>query len=400
MPRAKKIDYAAMFSYDEKKGLYYATRTIDGIKKKFRAKDPEELYRRIEEAVNAEPVVPTFKEMADKWHDWKWPSIEENTQVSYEPYYKSAKEELGDKLITEIVPADVDRILNRMKDQGYASKTVKTQKNVIKQIFDYAIRQDKPFIIYNPASAVTVPRGLKRGKRTSPEDDVMQIIIDNVNTATFGLFPFFLLHTGCRPCEARAVTWGDIHLNYKDGKFVDGKIHIDKGCTYPKGMPVIKGTKTDAGNRDIDILPGLAKHLVRPEKAKDDDLLFPGENGKYLQENAYKRRWTHYCKDVGLIEDMPEEIIGKNGRRYLRHHYKPTLKAYDLRHGYATLLIESEVDMKSTQVVMGHADIETTMQVYADLRRRHRKNEFQKLANYMAENYGEADTKSGHQGVK
>jgi site-specific recombinase XerD len=41
---------------------------------------------------------------------------------------------------------------------------------------------------------------------------------------------------------------------------------------------------------------------------------------------------------------------------------KPTL--HDLRHTYASELIRNGVDMKTVSVVLGHADISTTMNIY------------------------------------
>ena len=152
----------------------------------------------------------TFKAIAEEWHDAKWPTIELNTQSCYGSAYKRALEAFGTTPLTEIIPADINRIILQLKDAGYSSKTVKTQKCVLKMIFDYAIAKDPPPIMYNPVSSVTVPRGLPKSKRPTPSDEIMQTVIDSVNTATFGLYPFFLLFTGCRRGEALAITWGDI----------------------------------------------------------------------------------------------------------------------------------------------------------------------------------------------
>ncbi len=380
MGKVKKIDYGAMFSYDPKKGLYYCARTINGVSRKFRAKDPEELYRKVEAASN--PATPTFKEIAEAWWAGKMESLQDNTRVSYAPYYNAAVKEFGSRPIDEIIPADVERIILRMKSQDFAAKTVKTQKGVIKMIFDYAITQEHPYITFNPASAVTIPRGLKRKKRSSPNDSVMQIVIDNVDTATFGLFPYLLLHTGCRRGEALALTWGDIDTK-------DDKISITKEYTYPSGMPVLKEPKTESGVRTIELLPGLKAHLNRPEDAKDETLIFAAPDGRPLQENAFRRRWRHYCKDVGLVVDIPEERKSKAGKKYIYHNIKPTLTPHQLRHGFATLLYESGVDMKTSQSQLGHADIHTTMQIYTDIREAHRKDQLDKLSSYMTSKYGE-----------
>lgn len=386
----KKVDYAAMFSRDGKTGLYYSTRTINGVKKKFRSKDPEALYKKIQEAENAAPYVPSFKEIAEEWKEYKWPQIEYKTQGCYASPLKRAIEEFDGMRIDEVTPAHVARLLERMKDKGYSSKSIKTQKTVLKMVFGYAIVHDPPYILINPASAVEVQRGLPKKKREAPEDDVMQIIIDNVDTAYFGLFPYLLLETGCRPCEARALTWGDID-------FENDIIDVSKEYVFHNGLPHYKTTKTEAGIRKVHMTPGLKLHLVRPEDADDSQLLFPSEDGKTpLQENAYNRRWRHYCKDVGLVQDIPEERTNKNGRRYIYHHIVPTLTPYQLRHGHSTLIYESGIDEKSHQVEMGHSDIRITLQEYTDLRKKHRKEQMEKIDAYMSERYGEVtkvDTK-------
>ena len=380
MGKVKKVDYAAMFSYDEKRGLYYCSRVINGVPRKFRSKDPEELYRKVEEA--SKPSVLTFKEVAEAWWAVKTETLQDNTRVSYTPYYNAAVQEFGSRPINEIIPADVERIILRMKSQSYAAKTVKTQKGVIKMIFDYAITQERPWITFNPASAVTVPRGLKRKKRSSPNDSVMQVVIDNVDTATFGLFPYLLLHTGCRRGEALALTWGDIDTE-------NDQISVTKEYTYPSGMPVLKEPKTESGVRSIELLPGLKAHLKRPKDAKDSTLIFAAPDGRPLQENAFRRRWRHYCKDVGLVVDIPEVRKSKTGKTYIYHNIKPTLTPHQLRHGYATLLYESGVDMKTSQSQLGYADIHTTMQIYTDIRESHRKDQLGKLTSYMTTKYGE-----------
>lgn len=383
MGRAKKIDYASMFSYDEKKGLYYAYRTIDGKKRKFYAKNPEELYRKIEAAVNVEPVMPTFREVAEEWKEFKWPQIEFKTQECYAPAWKRAIKEFGELRIDEVIPAHIARLINRMENDGYSSKSVKTQKTVTKMIFDYAILHDPPYLLINPTKSVTVKRGLPKRKVEAPEDDVIQAIIDNVDTAYFGLFPYVLLETGCRPCEARALTWGDID-------FENDKINISKEYVFHGGMPYFKTTKTEAGIRKVHMTPGLKKHLVRPRSAADDQLLFPSEDGKSpLQQNAYDRRWRHYCKEVGFVEIIPEERVSKTGRRYIYNNVKTTLKPYQLRHGHSTIIFESGVDEKTHQVEMGHSDITITLQQYTDLRAKHKKDEIKKIDAYMSEKYGE-----------
>lgn len=390
MPK-KKIDYASMYSYDEKRGLYYTTRTIRGVRRKFRSKDPEELHEKVTAAESAPPPVPTFREIADAWQEKKWQEVGLNTQQCYKAAYDRAVAHFGDTPVTEITPADVSRLIQKLASQGYSSKTVKTQKGVVRMIFSSAILCDPPIIKINPADYITIPRGLPKSKRSAPDDDTMQAIIDNVHTAYFGLFAYLLLYTGCRRGEALALTWGDIDFDAKT-------IRVNKEYIYPAGMPVLKLPKTEAGIRTVPLLPGLEAALNKPEDAKPSALLFPAPDGRPLQENAFRRRWRHYCKDAGLVSDIIENRTRKNGTTYQVHVYTPTITPHQLRHGYATVLYEAEIDEKTAQSLLGHADIHTTMQIYTDIRDKRRAVQTEKLASYLGRLDGTRPAKKDPEG--
>lgn len=47
--------------------------------------------------------------------------------------------------------------------------------------------------------------------------------------------------------------------------------------------------------------------------------------------------------------------------------YKPKFSPYDLRHFYASMLIEQRVNLKKIQKLMGHSNITTTLNIYGHL---------------------------------
>lgn len=382
MSKSKKIDYGAMFSFDAKTGLYYCSRTIDGINRKFRAKDPEVLYRKVEDAVSKVPEVPTFSKLAEDWERWKYEMVEDNTIACYKPNVKRAVEALGTKAVTDILPVDIERIISRMKSQGYSAQSVKTQKAVLKMIFDFAVIQDHPIISSNPVTSVSIPRGLPRTRRTSPNDAAMQAIFDNVDKAPFGLFAFLLLHTGCRRGEALALTWGDIDTD-------NDLINVNKEFTYPTGTtPILKTTKTEAGIRSVVLLGSLKEHLKRPKNAKDSYLIFPGSGPeKGMSGSVFTTKWLNYCRAIGYVSTRTETRKMKDGKIRTFERVVPTISPHQLRHGFATLLFESGVDEKTSQGQLGHADIHTTMQTYTDIRDAHKAAEVKKLGDYIKDRY-------------
>lgn len=342
---ARKNKYADMFTL-RKDGRYQGSYTDETGRHFVYDKDPEKLYQKIIEKKSAvqKVAVVTFSDVADSWEREHRPEITDRTWANYAPHIKDLKAKYGDRPIEEMEAADVSNDLARSKAKGYSATVVNTRRSLFLMIFDHAII--KGAIKYNPAKAVKLPKGLKRGKRTAPTKEQMTVILKSVN-APFGLFPFFLLCTGLRKSEALALTWDDIDLTAKE-------ISVTKSLDYTVGAhPKIKAPKTEAGVRTVPIIDILLPHLKGGSGP-----LFPcltssrgGKGGGYMTERAYEGAWLRYCQSVGLMDGD-----------------RPALTAHNLRHGTATLLFENGVDELTTQKILGHSRIEITREIYTDLR--------------------------------
>lgn len=216
----------------------------------------------------------------------------------------------------------------------------------------------------------------KPKQREAPEDEIVKKIRMNADTAYFGMFAFFLICTGFRRGEALAVQWCDID-------FDNGTISCEKSISHRTGTAKVASPKTDNGYRTVPLLPALTDKLERPDSAKDTDYVFFGSDpAKPMPQSTYNRRWMHYCKEMGFVTDSPETRVSKQGKTYVVHNYNSTLTAHDMRHGYATMLFEAEVDVYTAQKLLGHADIETTLAIYTHLRARKKAESIEKLKAY------------------
>lgn len=125
----------------------------------------------------------------------------------------------------------------------------------------------------------------------------------------------------------------------------------------------ISVTKTPAGRRFIDLSPDTlamirhcADHLAGQNKY---DLVFPSENGRWqCRRNWQRRGFEVACEKAGLVEEVEVD-----GETVTQVKYRP----YDLRHFFASMLIARKVNLKKIQTLMGHANIETTLNVYGHL---------------------------------
>ncbi len=125
----------------------------------------------------------------------------------------------------------------------------------------------------------------------------------------------------------------------------------------------ISVTKTPAGCRWIDISPQTADivlHYARNVAVPNDyDLVFPNSFGRWQSPMDWGNQgFAAACAEAGLIEK-----VERNGEMVEKPKYTP----YDLRHFYASMLIEKRVNLKKIQRLMGHSNITTTLNVYGHL---------------------------------
>lgn len=352
MARRKKYNDLTL----RKDGVYEKIITRDGVRYPFRSKDPEVVYAKVDAFLHPQR---TFAEVAEEWKEAHYKTIGPGTQSSYNAAFDRAVEAVGDMELEAVEAADVSALLLRLKSQGKSARVVQIQKYVFGMIYNYAITQG--YTRYNPTTAVKVPTGLKRTTREAPEDDEVEKIKAGLH-CYWGLFAFFLLHTGMRKGEALAITGADIDRKAK-------VIHVTKAVAYKSGAPYLKGPKSDSGVRDVPLLDALAAEL--PELAPEE-LLFPQENGQLMSSKTYERHWSHYCKDAGFVTYTPIQRTDKRGKQYIYQKPTITLTAHQLRHGYATILYEAGIDAQTAKVLLGHSDIAVTLQIYTHIRNKKR----------------------------
>lgn len=276
-----------------------------------------------------------FKTVAEEWWEEAESDLAAQTVGGYRKALKRAIENYGNEFISNIHPKDILRLFKQMELEEYAGKTIANQRIVLNQIFNYAIIQKD--ITYNPCTAVKIPKNAKKTVRKSASDDDEKKILSSDHPWQF---PAFALLTGLRKGEILALQWKDID-------FENNTIHVYKSVEHINNHPHIKPPKTEAGNRIVPLLSILAERML-PLRSHPDHYVFSDNGGKTpLYKQRYNRLYELYSEEVGI-----------------------TCTAHQLRHSYATIAVEEDVNPKDLQNALGHADISTTMNVYAEARKR------------------------------
>lgn len=356
----KKIDYAAMFTL-KKDGRYQGFwRELDkdgkptGKRHCLSYRDPEKLYRMIQERET--PTRTTFGDVLTAWERKHRDEIKDRTWANYASHVEDLRNLYGSVPVDELTAFDVSQDLLTQKAKDLSYTVVNTRRSIWRMALDYAVADPEIRLPYNVASAVKNPKGLPKGKRSAPEDEVLTAILAGANDLTFGFIPFFFLCTGVRRAEGLQRLKSD----------VDTK-------TWELRIP---RAKTESGVRTVPIILPLRKPLLAWMEAHPGDYLFPhvdytaGRKGgpPYMSDTNWDTAWLSFCKAHGWIDEKGRAAVG----------------LHNLRHGTATLLYEAEVDVYTAQRILGHAQVTTTLGIYTELRKKHESKNVGKFSKKMA----------------
>lgn len=286
----------------------------------------------------------SLEALADQWEREHFPEIGYNTACKYSGCLKKIKEFFDGDQVIDIKPADVDLFLKHLKKKGYAKDTVSINKSVLSQIFDFAIFNR--ILAVNPCSAVDVPKGLSQTPREPATPEEVQIVLRSVDKH-FGLYAFMAVLTGMRREELLALTDADLDFEKKE-------ITVSKAVIFKNNQPEVVVPKTEKSSRKIFMSAALIPHI------KDKKGYIFGKGDKPMSETAFRRAYDRYRRETGL-----------------------TVTSHQLRHSYATMLYDAEVDVKTAQQQLGHSKTSTTQDIYTHIWKKRQIEQMNKLDEYI-----------------
>ena len=263
-----------------------------------------------------------------------------------EKYSKYIAPRIGHMKLRDVRDVHLQKILN--EQAGMSASHVKKVRMVLQEMFKRA-RQSR-IITYDPAELLELP-AVKEGTHRSITEAERAAILEVAKTHRSGLWILTLLYTGMRPGETAALTWADVD-------FTANEIHVH--AAKESGSTRIKGTKTAAGVRDIPIHAALLPLLKKAKAGKKPFApVFPTGAGHWQNENSLRRLWTGFLRALDIYMGAKVE---KN--KITQSVVAPDLTPYCLRHTFCSDLQKVGVPINVAKELMGHADIQTTDNIY------------------------------------
>lgn len=334
--------------YQRPDGLFETTRTVNGKKVRFRGRTCAEVDRKILEYNAQAKKGRKVKDIAKEWLSMREPEISTGTYVVYDRHLAALVERFGDQHAGDIRALDLCRYLADVEAKGYRRNTVNTRLTVVRQLFSYAVRAGD--IDTNPAREVFPSRKLIRGKRRALTEDEERMVEEY--RGEDWLLGVMLLYTGLRRGELLALTWQDIDRKART-------ITVNKKINYSTGNRGVLEyqLKSDNGLKPRPLLAQLDAVLPK----KQIGFVFAGDDGNYMSQNRFYKRFQAYCKAVGLPDDITPHCF---------------------RHSYATICFDAGLDPKDAAAFLGDTE-EVVRNVYMELRDSRRVSSADKVSAYL-----------------
>ena len=274
-------------------------------------------------------------------------------KASIEPFFKDSK-------LSEINVYQLQKWVNKIYSEhggGSAEARYACLRVVLRDA--YRFRE----INENVTDFIKVPKKNVKVKATSWTKEEALKAIKCVENKVLELPLLLMLLGGLRKGEAMALSWDDVN-------FEKNAICVNKSVYEIEGKSYFKDPKTENSKRIL-VIPNYLVDKLMKEKERQERLINDG-----LLFNQYNLVCLNTKLEMWKMNTLFHQFV-----RFCDKYNLRRIRMYDLRHSSATLSIAAGTDIKTVSTRLGHADIRTTLNIYA-----HTLEEMDKKASENLEN--------------
>lgn len=288
-----------------------------------------------------------FQTVLEMWLKEKQGYVKESTYAYY--HYEAANyisPLLGTLSLEEVTEECIQRTVfiwqGKGMENGHAlnKSTVRNLVTLIKQVLKFAVR--KGYMKNTIIEIHFAPQSQEKGQMVFNQREQTQIIqaaLNNMNCKTFGIL--LCINSGLRIGEICALKWEDIDL-------INGVLYVTKtlqriytGNEHSKTGIIITAPKTQTSIREVPLSNRILS-IINTFSSRDASHYVLTDTEHYMEPRSFRRFYKIFLRE--------------NQIRELHFHC--------LRHTFATRCIEGGADYKSVSEILGHATINTTLNMY------------------------------------
>jgi len=235
-----------------------------------------------------------------------------------EPYF-------GSLPLEKISRNSLIRVQNIMADQQLSVRSQNYAIALMRQVFNFAKKENLYFGLENPASKIKCKKEDNRRIRYLTAEE-LEALFTELKKRSYEVYLMALISADCglRAGEIFNLTWADVNLNQKEFTLKDTKNKKNRFAFM-----------TDRVFEEVSKLPNK----------ETNQHLFPSRNGKKIEHVS--RTYERAVKKLGLnqgITDRRQKVV-----------------FHTLRHTYASRLVEKGNSIFVVKELLGHSDISMTL---------------------------------------
>lgn len=236
---------------------------------------------------------------------------------------------------------------------GLSYNSVRLHRAVINLALQYAVEEN--LLAHNPNQYAWIPKDNQAPKKMNFYNaEQVAELLELFHDRILGLMILITTYYGLRRSEMNGISWRSIDL-------VNDTITIQRVVVLKKTIHRKEKTKNKFSNRTYPLLPDIKKKFLQLADIQkhnrerygefyfESDEIFVRPNGKPYYPSYSSHEFRKLMK----------QFVAE-GKTKL-----PIYRWHDLRHSCASILLSLGWSMKDISEWLGHADIQTTMDLYA-----------------------------------
>ena len=306
------------------------------------------------------------------------------------------RETFGKKKIKDVKYSDVLYFYNDLiKNKGLQINTLESINTILRPAFKLAVKDD--IIRKNPVDGAYCEIKKRHGgsgkTRRALTVEQQRAFMEYVshNPLFYHWYPFFtfLLGTGCRIGEAIGMRWDDVDMEKR-------VIDVNHSLTYYQRSDEsyrcefrVSKPKTEAGVRVIPMMKPVYD-VLKDEYERQSKEGFCVANVDGMTNFIFTNRFGNPHNPAAVNRAIKRIVDAYNAEEEVNAKKKkrepvliPRFSCHVFRHTFASRFCENETNIKVIQEVMGHADVSTTMNIYAEVNQSVTRTAIENLAKNM-----------------
>lgn len=290
-----------------------------------------------------------YEQILDEWLCAVRLNVKESTYARYDHLIKTHIEphlgkcrlsHLGATLIEEYILMQLSN--GRLDGKGALSpKTVTDILTIIKSTFEYA--EYKGYTIPCNISKLNIKKREKEMRVLSYEEQecLVRVLTQNMDRCKFGTL--LSLYTGIRIGELCALKWEDVNLAQSTlviRKTMQRIQNHDENSNH-KTKIIITEPKSKCSVRKIPLPKFIVEYAIQ-FISEPNDYILSGKPDKFIEPRTMQNRFKSYVTESGI----------------------ESANFHSLRHTFATRCVEVGFEIKSLSEILGHANVNITLNRY------------------------------------